>query len=87
MATIVGEDVTKRINKIALQIYNFAHDYALKRGLILADTKMEFGLIGDELIVIDELLTPDSSRYWDAEHYKLVKDAYAYHHPASYDPA
>jgi phosphoribosylaminoimidazole-succinocarboxamide synthase len=71
MAAIVGQDLTKRIARIAGEIYAVAHEYALTRGLILADTKLEFGLINDELIVIDELLTPDSSRYWDAERYEV----------------
>ncbi len=71
MAELVGADLTQRIATIALKIYALAHDYARTRGLILADTKMEFGLIGDDLVVIDELLTPDSSRYWDAERYDV----------------
>jgi phosphoribosylaminoimidazole-succinocarboxamide synthase len=71
MSAIVGADLTRRIGTIARAIYSAAHDYALSRGMILADTKLEFGLVGDELIVIDELLTPDSSRYWDAERYDV----------------
>lgn len=71
MAKLVGADLTARISAIALRIYAAAHEYALSHGLILADTKLEFGLIGDDLIVIDELLTPDSSRYWDAERYDV----------------
>jgi phosphoribosylaminoimidazole-succinocarboxamide synthase len=71
MARIVGDDLTDRIAKAATAIYTSAHEYALSRGLILADTKLEFGLVGDELIVIDELLTPDSSRFWDAERYDV----------------
>jgi phosphoribosylaminoimidazole-succinocarboxamide synthase len=70
LAQIVGSDMTRRVAEIASEVYVLAHDYALTRGLILADTKLEFGLIGDDLIVIDELLTPDSSRYWDAERYE-----------------
>jgi len=50
----------------AIELYNFAHEHAEQNGLLLADTKFEFGLIDDELVLIDELLTPDSSRYWDA---------------------
>jgi phosphoribosylaminoimidazole-succinocarboxamide synthase len=71
MAALVGTELTDRIKRVAVQIYDFAHDFALTRGLILADTKLEFGLVGDQLIVIDELLTPDSSRYWDAERYDV----------------
>ena len=54
----------------SLSIYNFARDYAKTRGIIIADTKMEFGLNGNKLVLIDELLTPDSSRFWDIELYK-----------------
>ncbi|MFA7057533.1 MAG: phosphoribosylaminoimidazolesuccinocarboxamide synthase [Candidatus Cloacimonadales bacterium] len=53
----------------SLELYKFAHEYLWERGIILADTKFEFGVIGDKIILIDEMLTPDSSRYWDiAEH-------------------
>jgi phosphoribosylaminoimidazole-succinocarboxamide synthase len=54
----------------SLTIYNFARDYAKTKGIIIADTKMEFGLNGNKLVLIDELLTPDSSRFWDIESYK-----------------
>jgi phosphoribosylaminoimidazole-succinocarboxamide synthase len=54
----------------SLNIYNFARDYARSKGIIIADTKMEFGLQGNKLILIDELLTPDSSRFWDVETYQ-----------------
>ena len=70
MAEIVGTDLTKQILDVSLKLYRFAHDYARARGLILADTKLEFGLLDDGLILIDELLTPDSSRYWDLERYE-----------------
>ena len=55
----------------SLAIYNYAREYARSRGIIIADTKFEFGLDGDRLILIDELLTPDSSRFWDASLYKV----------------
>ena len=57
------------VQTAALSLYNFAADYAAKRGMILADTKFEFGIDGNQLILIDEALTPDSSRFWDAASY------------------
>ncbi len=53
-----------------LAVYRFARDYARERGIIIADTKLEFGWLGDELILIDELCTPDSSRFWPADGYR-----------------
>lgn len=67
----VGAALTKEMKEKSLAIYNYARDYARDRGIIIADTKMEFGLVGGKLILIDELLTPDSSRFWDAEKYKV----------------
>jgi len=60
-------DLVTRIENISLCIYMEAHEHAADRGLIVADTKLEFGRADGELILVDELLTPDSSRYWDAE--------------------
>jgi phosphoribosylaminoimidazole-succinocarboxamide synthase len=71
MARRVGSELTEEIARVATEIYARARDYARSRGLILADTKLEFGLIDDRLILIDELLTPDSSRFWDAERYEV----------------
>jgi phosphoribosylaminoimidazole-succinocarboxamide synthase len=71
MATIVGSDLTEQIAALALKIYDAAHTYAASRGLILADTKLEVGLVDGQLIIIDEMLTPDSSRFWDAEQYDV----------------
>ncbi len=62
----------------SLNIYNFARDYARSKGIIIADTKMEFGLQGNKLILIDELLTPDSSRFWDMEFYKVGQSQPSY---------
>lgn len=67
---IVGEEIYNKIKNIALKIYSKASEYALKRGIILADTKMEFGFYNGEIILIDELLTPDSSRFWPADSYE-----------------
>jgi phosphoribosylaminoimidazole-succinocarboxamide synthase len=78
MAARVGGDLTQRIARTARDIYLRAHDEARTRGLILADTKLEFGIVGDELTLIDELLTPDSSRFWDAERYEVGRSQPSY---------
>ena len=70
-SALIGETLYANISHAALTLYSEAAAYALSKGIILADTKFEFGLIGDELILIDELLTPDSSRYWPVEGYQL----------------
>lgn len=67
---LVGEDMARRLEEKSLAVYGFANDYARERGIILADTKMEFGLLEGRLVLIDELLTPDSSRFWDAAGYE-----------------
>ena len=66
---IAGREVAERLRRTTLDVFRFAHDYARERGIILADTKMEFGLVDGQLILIDELLTPDSSRFWDVDRY------------------
>ncbi len=70
---LIGEDLTKNLEQISIDIFSFAHEYSLSKGIILADTKMEFGFLNDQLILIDELLTPDSSRFWASNDYKLGK--------------
>jgi phosphoribosylaminoimidazole-succinocarboxamide synthase len=67
----VGEDVFTRLSDAALAIYERGATYAASRGIILADTKFEFGLADGEVLLIDEVLTPDSSRYWPAEDYAV----------------
>ncbi len=67
---MVGADLAQRLEEVSLALFSFAHEYARERGIILADTKMEFGLLDGELILIDELFTPDSSRFWDASAYE-----------------
>ena len=67
----VGKKRALEIKEKSLAIYNYAQGYAAKRGIIIADTKMEFGLDGDRLILIDELLTPDSSRIWESSLYRV----------------
>lgn len=66
---MVGAETTKNLTDLSISVYNYAHDFALTNGIIIADTKMEFGFIDDELCLIDELLTPDSSRFWDTVGY------------------
>ncbi len=70
LVTLVGDDLAHRLEEKSLQVYRFAQEYAQSRGIILADTKMEFGLLEGRLLLIDELLTPDSSRFWDAKGYE-----------------
>ena len=66
---IVGHDIAERVRKLSIQIYNHARRYAMERGIIICDTKFEFGMRGDDLLLIDEALTPDSSRFWPADEY------------------
>ena len=70
VAQLIGEDYAAQIRDMALSIYTRARDYAETRGIIVADTKFEFGVIDGEVILVDEVLTPDSSRFWPAESYK-----------------
>jgi phosphoribosylaminoimidazole-succinocarboxamide synthase len=69
-AGIVGRDIAERARAASLKIYNFARNYARQRGIIIADTKFEFGVLNGDLILIDEVLTPDSSRFWPADQYQ-----------------
>jgi phosphoribosylaminoimidazole-succinocarboxamide synthase len=73
MKNLIGDDLAQEIVGKCLAVYEYAANYALNRGIIIADTKMEFGTVNDKLILIDELLTPDSSRFWDAETYSPGK--------------
>lgn len=66
---LLGNDLYERLKSLSISIYEQASEYAAERGVILADTKFEFGFAGDELLLIDEVLTPDSSRYWPADEY------------------
>ena len=70
-AELVGADVYERLRDLSLRIYQLGAARALERGLVLADTKFEFGQLDDEILVIDEMMTPDSSRYWPREAYKV----------------
>ena len=78
MKKLAGEAMAEEMRQKSLAIYDFARDYARDRGIILADTKMEFGLVNEQLMLIDELLTPDSSRFWDAELYEVGKSQPSY---------
>jgi phosphoribosylaminoimidazole-succinocarboxamide synthase len=66
----IGEDLASRVKDLSLAIYKKGSEMALEKGIIIADTKFEFGLLGDKLILIDEVLTPDSSRFWPKEAYQ-----------------
>ena len=69
VVAMVGAALAEQLAATSKAVYLHAHDYARDRGIVLADTKMEFGIINGDLILIDELLTPDSSRFWDADGY------------------
>ncbi|CCO24496.1 phosphoribosylaminoimidazolesuccinocarboxamide synthase [Maridesulfovibrio hydrothermalis] len=66
---MLGSELLEKVQDVTLSIYRRARDYARERGIIIADTKFEFGLVDGELIIIDEVLTPDSSRFWPVEGY------------------
>ncbi|HEY8740568.1 MAG TPA: phosphoribosylaminoimidazolesuccinocarboxamide synthase [Candidatus Dormibacteraeota bacterium] len=70
MAKLVGRELTVELQRLSIGLYNSAATRALEKGVILADTKLEFGFIDGRVHLIDECFTPDSSRYWDAETYK-----------------
>lgn len=73
MKEIIGDDLAEKVRDITVGIYKRMADFAYEKGIIIADTKMEFGMIGDKLIIIDELLTPDSSRFWYKDKYEKGK--------------
>jgi len=73
MQKIIGKKDADKIKELSLLMYNKGSEYAKKKGIIIADTKFEFGKINDEIIIIDEVLTPDSSRFWPADRYELGK--------------
>ena len=75
---LVGDHIAEEMKQKSLSIYSYVQKYAIARGIIIADTKMEFGLDDDRLILIDELLTPDSSRIWDAKLYKVGQSQPSY---------
>ena len=70
---IVGQKTFDLVKEKSIALYKNAAEYAITKGIIIADTKFEFGFVGDEIIVIDEVLTPDSSRFWDMKTYQAGK--------------
>ncbi len=74
----IGAKLAEQVESKSIAIYNYAADYALSKGIIIADTKMEFGLSEGELTLIDELLTPDSSRFWEAKEFKVGQSQPSY---------
>ena len=71
VANLIGEETALRLRETTLKLYNFAAGFAREKGVIIADTKFEFGFHDGELILCDEILTPDSSRFWDLQKYKI----------------
>jgi phosphoribosylaminoimidazole-succinocarboxamide synthase len=78
MVSLVGEDLSRRLRDLTLEIYTRAARYAESKGIIIADTKFEFGFVGDQLVLGDEVLTPDSSRFWPADTYKSGGAQFSY---------
>ena len=78
-AGILGRDIAQQVQDLTLELYAIGHDHARSRGIILADTKFEFGLVDGRIVLIDEVMTPDSSRFWDIETYQVGTS------PPSYD--
>jgi phosphoribosylaminoimidazole-succinocarboxamide synthase len=75
---ITDRDTMETIGKATIKIYNAASEFALTKGIIIADTKMEFGIYKNDVILVDELLTPDSSRFWSSEKYEPGKAQESY---------
>lgn len=74
MVELIGEDLATQLRDASLEVYTRARDHAAKNGIIIADTKFEFGLIDGKLTLADEVLTPDSSRFWPADEYEPGKN-------------
>ncbi len=70
MVKLIGKEDAEKIKDLSLKLYKKGAEYALEKGIIIADTKFEFGKIDDQIIIVDELLTPDSSRFWPADKYE-----------------
>ena len=75
---LIGREMAEKVRDMALELYRFGAEYALERGIIIADTKFEFGVLDGELILIDEIMTPDSSRFWPADGYAAGKSQPSY---------
>jgi len=78
MSELVGRELTGELKEKTLAVYRFAEEYARARGIMIADTKMEFGLVDGKVVLIDELLTPDCSRFWDAGQYVVGRSQPSY---------
>jgi len=78
MVKIVGRETGEKLRSVSLEVYSRARDLAEKKGIVIADTKFEFGMFNNELIFIDEVLTPDSSRFWSARTYQPGKGQDSY---------
>jgi phosphoribosylaminoimidazole-succinocarboxamide synthase len=78
MSSLVGTELSQRLRDLTLEIYSRAAAYAETKGVIIADTKFEFGFVGGELVLGDEVLTPDSSRFWPVESYRPGGPQYSY---------
>lgn len=74
----VGKETAEFIRNKTIEVYQACADYADKKGIIIADTKFEFGFVGSEIILIDEILTPDSSRFWPKDEYKIGRSQPSY---------
>jgi phosphoribosylaminoimidazole-succinocarboxamide synthase len=68
---VLGDGVAEQVRGLSIRIYEAGRDYARKKGIIVADTKFEFGMLDGRVILIDEVLTPDSSRFWPADRYQV----------------
>ena len=73
-AEIIGEDAAMQLRDLAIKVYTTARDHAAENGIIIADTKFEFGVIDGQIILADEVLTPDSSRFWPGDEYEEGRD-------------
>jgi phosphoribosylaminoimidazole-succinocarboxamide synthase len=78
VARLIGPELAARVRDVSLQLYVFAAQHALDRGFIIADTKFELGIVDGQLTLIDEAITPDSSRFWEAAAYQAGKPQYSY---------
>ena len=74
MVEIIGEDDATQLRDLSLKVYTTARDHAEKQGIVIADTKFEFGRLDGKIILADEVLTPDSSRFWPGDEYAEGKD-------------
>ena len=74
MIDILGPETSGKLRDISLKLYTKGADFAAKQGVLIADTKFEFGIVDNEIVIVDEVLTPDSSRFWPADKYEIGRD-------------